>query len=82
MANVLIIEDDTTFAQIIEGFLLKNGFTVTLATSLNQAYKIVEQQEFDLLLFDYRLPDGTGIDADISFFSGSHGDVGGPAISF
>ncbi|RZK56336.1 MAG: sigma-54-dependent Fis family transcriptional regulator [Pedobacter sp.] len=63
MANILIIEDDTTFAQIIEGFLLKNGFTVTLATSLNQAYKIVEQQEFDLLLFDYRLPDGTGIDA-------------------
>ncbi|WP_316771054.1 sigma-54 dependent transcriptional regulator [Pedobacter frigiditerrae] len=63
MANVLIIEDDTTFAQIIEGFLLKNGFTVTLATSLNQAYKIVAQQEFDLLLFDYRLPDGTGIDA-------------------
>jgi len=63
MANVLIIEDDTTFAQIIEGFLLKNGFTVTLATSLNQAYKIVDQQEFDLLLFDYRLPDGTGIDA-------------------
>jgi two-component system response regulator HydG len=63
MANVLIIEDDSTFAQIIEGFLLKNGFTVTLATNLSQAYKIVEQQEFDLLLFDYRLPDGTGIDA-------------------
>ncbi|TCC94244.1 sigma-54-dependent Fis family transcriptional regulator [Pedobacter frigiditerrae] len=63
MVNVLIIEDDATFAQIIEGFLLKNGFTVTLATSLHQAYKIVEQQEFDLLLFDYRLPDGTGIDA-------------------
>lgn len=62
MSKFLIVEDDTTFAQIIEGFLLKNGFEVLLTSNTKQAYKLVDQQDFDLFLVDYRLPDGTGLD--------------------
>ena len=60
MSQILIVEDDATFAQIIEGFLSKNKYTVAIATDLNQAFKLVEQQNYELLLIDYRLPDGTG----------------------
>lgn len=62
MSQILIIEDDATFAQIIEGFLSKNNYVVEIAADLNQAFKLVEKQEYQLLLIDYRLPDGTGLD--------------------
>ena len=62
MARILILEDDTTFAQLLDGFLTKNKHEVTLATLIRQATKTIENQKFDLLLVDYRLPDGTGIE--------------------
>lgn len=62
MSQILIVEDDATFAQIIEGFLSKNNYAIEIATDLNQAFKLVDKQEYELLLIDYRLPDGTGLD--------------------
>lgn len=62
MASVLIIEDDSTFAQIIEGFLTKNNFEVTTVSNVAKALKLIAHEDFQLLLIDYRLPDGTGID--------------------
>ena len=62
MASVLIIEDDSTFAQIIEGFLSKNNYHVTTVNNVAKALKLIAHENFQLLLIDYRLPDGTGID--------------------
>ncbi|MCX2576343.1 sigma-54-dependent transcriptional regulator [Pedobacter sandarakinus] len=62
MAKILILEDDTTFAQLLEGFLTKNEHTITLSTHLKHAYSLIENQPFDLFLIDYRLPDGIGFD--------------------
>lgn len=62
MASVLIIEDDSTFAQIIEGFLTKNNYEVTTVNNVAKALKLIAHEDFQLLLIDYRLPDGTGID--------------------
>lgn len=62
MSQILIVEDDATFAQIIEGFLSKNNYAVATAADLNHAFKLVDKQEYELLLIDYRLPDGTGLD--------------------
>ncbi|WP_443945537.1 sigma-54-dependent transcriptional regulator [Pedobacter sp. AW1-32] len=62
MAKILILEDDTTFAQLLEGFLTKNKHEITLVTHIKQSFKAIESQEFDLLLIDYRLPDGVGLD--------------------
>ncbi|PWS27273.1 sigma-54-dependent Fis family transcriptional regulator [Pedobacter yonginense] len=62
MARILILEDDTTFAQLLEGFLSKNMHEITLVTSVKQSFKLIENQEFDLLLLDYRLPDGIGVE--------------------
>ncbi|MBC6110982.1 sigma-54-dependent transcriptional regulator [Pedobacter fastidiosus] len=62
MARILILEDDTTFAQLLEGFLTKNNHEITLVTHVKQSFKLIENQEFDLLLLDYRLPDGIGFE--------------------
>ncbi|WP_353132378.1 sigma-54 dependent transcriptional regulator [Pseudopedobacter sp.] len=62
MKNILIVEDDSTFAQLLEGFLSKHSFTTTLANSVKSAWLHLEKSLFDLTLLDYRLPDGVGLD--------------------
>jgi two-component system response regulator HydG len=62
MAKILIIEDDSTFSQVLEGFLTKHGHGPHVVNDVKKAFKITDQQNFDLLLIDYRLPDGTGLD--------------------
>ena len=62
MAKILIIEDDTTFAQLLEGFLTKHGHKISLATHIKSSFKLIENETFDLFLIDYRLPDGIGFD--------------------
>jgi len=62
MAKILLVEDDLTFAQMLFVFLQKHGHKVTSAQNINSGLKFLEQQTFDLLLLDYRLSDGTGLD--------------------
>ncbi|WP_442589048.1 sigma-54-dependent transcriptional regulator [Pedobacter sp. AW31-3R] len=62
MAKILIIEDDVTFSQLLEGFLKKHDHEPHLTHNLKNSLKIIAQDTFDLMLVDYRLPDGTGLD--------------------
>ena len=62
MARILIIEDDRTFSQILEGFLTKHKHDTHLTYGVGKSLEVLESQKFDLLLVDYRLPDGTGLE--------------------
>lgn len=62
MAKILIVEDDSTFSQLLQGFLKKNGFETLAANNFKNSLKLIQEESFDLLLLDYRLPDGTGLD--------------------
>jgi two-component system response regulator HydG len=62
MAKILILEDDLTFSQLLEGFFRKHKYEPVVAYRVKDALRLLEQQTFDLLLVDYRLPDGTGLD--------------------
>ncbi|WP_316791078.1 sigma-54 dependent transcriptional regulator [Pedobacter frigoris] len=62
MAKILIIEDDLTFSQILEVFLKKHGFEPFAVNEVRKSFALIEQQNFELFLIDYRLPDGTGLD--------------------
>jgi two-component system response regulator HydG len=62
MAKILIVEDDTTFSQLLQGFLQKHGHDITTAPNIKAGLKFIAQDTFDLLLLDYRLPDGIGLD--------------------
>ena len=58
MNTILLVEDDTTFSAILEGYLKKNGYAVDPYFSVKSALKALEKSDYDLLLMDYRLGDG------------------------
>lgn len=60
--RILIIEDDIAFSLLMKSFLEKNGFKADIAGNIRQGKKLLESPAPDLLLMDYRLPDGTGMD--------------------
>jgi two-component system response regulator HydG len=62
MAKILFVEDDPAFAMMIELFLRKKGHQTYSCRRAREAEKAIEKEKFDLLLLDYRLPDGTGLD--------------------
>jgi two-component system response regulator HydG len=59
--TILIVEDDTAFALMLRTWFQRNQFGVETCVTQEEAKKILHQRTFDLLLFDYRLPDGDGI---------------------
>ncbi len=59
--KILIVEDDTAFALMLRTWFQRNQFEVEICVKQEDAKKILLRQTFDLLLFDYRLPDGDGI---------------------
>lgn len=61
MPKVLIVEDDTSFAQMLSKFLERNGFLVETGHSGIQAEKIIKEHHIDILLTDVRLPEYDGI---------------------
>lgn len=61
MSKILLIEDDISFCKLLEKFLIKKAFDVTIAFSAAEARIAVKNESFDLILTDLRLPDSDGI---------------------
>jgi two-component system response regulator HydG len=62
MANILLVEDDLTYSRIVKTFLEKNSFDVIATTRVREAQNILNTGKFDLVIADFRLPDGTGME--------------------
>jgi two-component system response regulator HydG len=62
MKKILLIEDDLTYSKIIKKFLEKNQYIIISTTRLVEAYSLLERESPDLIITDYRLPDGTGME--------------------
>lgn len=62
MKHILIVEDDTTFAVMLQTWLSKKGFRITSVSGVGAARRTLQDEPVDLALCDLRLPDGEGID--------------------
>ncbi|MEO0205899.1 MAG: sigma-54 dependent transcriptional regulator [candidate division WOR-3 bacterium] len=62
MADILIVEDKTSFAEVLKVALEDAGFTAILAKTGREAIQNFKHEKFDLVLLDLRLPDIDGID--------------------
>lgn len=58
--KILLVEDDATIASGIEYSLQQEGFVVSKASCVKEAYELMDG--VDLYLLDLTLPDGTGYD--------------------
>ncbi|MBF4493736.1 MULTISPECIES: sigma-54 dependent transcriptional regulator [unclassified Flavobacterium] len=61
MSKILLIEDDIAFCKLLEKFLIKKAYDVTIAFSAEEARLAMKKESFDLILTDLRLPDSDGI---------------------
>ncbi len=62
MSSILLVEDDSVLSYSIEYTLKNDGFNVVRAAKIAEARKFYYEQNFDLILLDVKLPDGTGFD--------------------
>jgi signal transduction histidine kinase len=60
--RVLLVEDHEDTRRVMTRLLESNGCVVTNASTVAQAIALADGGEFDLLVSDIGLPDGTGLD--------------------
>ena len=71
MKNILIIEDDVVFSRSISNWLKKKGMATRHVATLSAARKELQAKEFDLVLADLRLPDGSSMEL-LKWMKGKH----------
>jgi len=62
VSRILLVDDDHQFAKSLQQALLRAGHDVTLATSAQEATSLAQKIAADLLIIDYQLPDGNGVE--------------------
>ncbi len=60
--RILMVEDHPDTSQVLVRLLKSWGHAVTAAVSFQKAQELVAQREFDLLISDLGLPDGSGLE--------------------
>jgi DNA-binding NtrC family response regulator len=60
-ARLLIVDDEKLIRWSLQDCLVKQGYQVSTAENGAEAEKALEEQAFDLVLLDYRLPDVTDL---------------------
>jgi len=58
--RILLVEDDKSTLSVMARLLSKRGHHVAVASTVQEALTIAEREDFDLLISDLGLPDGTG----------------------
>jgi two-component system phosphate regulon response regulator PhoB len=61
-AHILIVEDETTIAELVRYNLAAEGFRATIAGSAEEALLVIEEEPFDLVVVDWMLPGVSGIE--------------------
>ncbi len=60
--DIFLLEDDEAIGIGLTYSLENEGYNVTLAKSVKEAEKIIDEKEFSLYILDLALPDGSGYD--------------------
>ena len=60
-AHLLVVDDDERIRGLLQKFLMRNGFLVTIARDAAQARRLLAGLDFDLIVLDVMMPGETGI---------------------
>jgi two-component system response regulator HydG len=61
--KILIIDDEIDICQLLSRFLTKKGYQTEFASTGKKGIALLEKQDYDLILCDFRLPDMDGTQA-------------------
>jgi len=61
-AQILVVDDEPDLRTLYELTLLREGYRVETAGSLQEAWHLLDARSFDVVITDMRLPDGLGIE--------------------
>src|SRR3989339_833477 len=61
-AKILIVDDEISQTELLQGFLAKKGFVCTASHDPAEALGLIRREGFDLLISDYRMPKMNGLD--------------------
>ncbi|WP_332826946.1 sigma-54-dependent transcriptional regulator [Ramlibacter sp.] len=61
-AHVLVVDDEPDLRTLYELTLLREGYRVDAAGTLEEAWQLLGQAKFDAVITDMRLPDGLGLE--------------------
>ncbi|WP_027132678.1 response regulator [Geminicoccus roseus] len=59
--HLLVVDDDPRLRQLLQRFLVQEGYRVSVAADLAEARHALEGVMFDLVVLDVMLPDGDGV---------------------
>nr|HPH14892.1 response regulator [Burkholderiaceae bacterium] len=59
-AHILVVDDEPDLRTLYELTLLREGYRVVTAGTVEEARQLLAEQVFDVLITDMRLPDGLG----------------------
>ena len=59
--KILVLDDDQHLLEAVKMILSQHGHEVEATDSIPHATKLVQSEEYDFVLVDYRMPEGTGI---------------------
>ncbi len=62
MRKILIVDDDTALSDITREMLESYEYEVEQAFSVDEAYEVLTDGKYDLILLDINLPDGEGFE--------------------
>lgn len=60
--RILLVEDDESIGKSLSELITRQGFVVDWAMSKTEGLEKIFTDEYDLFIFDWMLPDGSGVD--------------------
>ncbi len=62
VSSVMVVDDEPGIRAALRANFLRHGWTVETSGSVREAVRCLEGREFDLVVTDIRMPDGTGME--------------------
>lgn len=62
MAKILIVDDEAGMRRILEMNLRRDSHVLVQAAGVADAIRLLEHEDFDVVLTDQKMPDGSGLD--------------------
>ena len=65
IAHILIVDDDERIRDLLQKFLVRNGFFVSIARDAAHARRLLKSLEFDMIVLDVMMPGEDGLSLTI-----------------